>query len=232
MLDYDSKQDEKKLFSPLTGSWSGNSFLTKICNWVMRIIRYTIMRYVLSIAFVALLAFFFGYKSEDKKTAEDMANQTVNGNLFGTLAVFIKDKKPKIKITNDHPFYHLKIIKEWEEETKIKFTEIYQYITIKNEDGGKEDLLVMKDRAKKIGEEVPKKLELSTTFSFSDDAKDICKKHFGKVPTNYQRSFYKKWRHWRINKIKDELTQENDDGEKYFRCVIDSQIIKEMMPDE
>ena len=227
MLDFDSNEEEKKVFSSLTGSWTDNSIFKKLFEFLSRIVRYTIMKYILSIAFVALLALFFGYSAKDKKLAEDMAESAANDNIIGVWDKFLKVKKPKITITNNHPLYKSEVIKEWELENNVRFSKIYAFITFVNEAGDKEELFAMKNKAKDLELLEPLKLELSTAFS--DDAEDICEQYFGEVPTDYQKSFFDRKRHIRIRNIKDELTQENDDGEKYFRCVIDQDTIEDLL---
>jgi len=229
MLDFNSDEEDKKVFSSLTGSWTDSSFFRKVFEFVSRIVRYTIMKYILSIAFVALLALFFGYSAKDKKLAEDMATQAANDNPIGVWDQFLKVKKPKISITNNHPLYNSEIVKEWEEENKVKFKKIYAYITIKNEEGEKEDLFVMKKRAFDIDSEDRKPLKLERSTTFSTSAKNICENYFGAVPTDYQKKFFDRARHIRIRNIEDELTYENDDGEKFFRCVIDKETIQDLL---
>ena len=229
MLNFDDNSNEEVKVGSLTGNWADNVIVSKILSAVSRVVKYTIMKFILSIVFVAILALVFGYNKKDKKLAEEMAAQGVRDNPVGMYNIFIKNKKPKIKITNDHPLYNSEVIKEWETEFNLKFPKLFQYITIKVE-GGKEDLIVMKRPAFDINSEdkTPLKLELSTVFT--DSAKNICGSFFGDVPTDFQKETYGRIRHkLRIKGIDDELTYENDDGEKYFRCVLDQETINDLL---
>jgi hypothetical protein len=186
------------------------------------------MKYILTIVFMGILALAFGYSQKDKKLAEDMAAKAVYNNPKGMFDLFIKNKNPKIKITNNHPLYNSEAVKEWEEEFKLSFGSLFQYITIDGEEG-KEDLIVMKKAAFRIEDEKEEPLKLEFSTLVSDSADDICESYFGEVPTEYQKSFFDRKRYWTIRNIKDELTYENDDGEKYFRCVINQETINELL---
>lgn len=220
---------ETKKFDSLTGTWniSENTLFNRILTALVRFLRWGILKYVLTVVFFAILAL-VGYSAKDKKLAEDMASKAAYGNHVGMYDIFVKSKKPKIKITNDHPLYSSIVIKGWEEEFSLNFSKLFQYITIEGENG-KEDLIVMKNKAFKIeGEDkTPVKLERSTIAPGS--AKNICEDYFGEIPNEYQKSFYDRKRHIRIRGIKDELTYENDDGAKYFRCVLDQETIDDLL---
>ena len=228
-MDNWETSSEPVKFDSLNGTWSftDNAMLNKIWTALVRMMRWVIIKNALYLVFVACLALAFGYSTKDKKLADELATHATNDNPVGMFDAFIKNKKAKIKFTNSHPIYDSEIVKEWEVEYSQDFAKLFQYITIINTSGEKEDLLVMRKAAIPMGEEVAEKLELSTTIS--DDAENICEEYFAEVPNNYQKNFFDKKRHIRIRNIKDELTQENDEGEKFFRCVITQETINDLL---
>lgn len=230
MLDWEENKDEPVKFDSLDGAWgfTDNVLINKLLTALTRMMRWIIVNKLLYVVFIGVLAIGFGYTAKNKKLAEDMATHATNDNITGMYDVFIKEKKTKVKLTNNHPLYDLGLIKDWENEYGIKFKRIFQYITIEV-DGIKEDLLVMKRAARdpESEEREPLKLERSTVLTTS--AKNVCESYFAEIPTDYQKKFFDRRRHVRIKSIDDELTYENDNGEKYFRCVIDQASIDDLM---
>lgn len=228
MDNWDSKESGK--FDSLTGTWklTDNTLFNRIWTALVRMLRWVIVKNILYVVFVAVLAVAFGYSAKDKKLAEEMASYGARDNPVGMFDAFIRNRNPKIKITNDHPLYNSDVIKEWEKEFNLKFPSLFQYITIKVE-GVKEDLIVMKKQAFDIDSEDKKPLKLDLSTLLTDSADDICESFFGDVPTDNQKKYFDRKRHIRIRNIKDELTQENDDGEKYFRCVLDQETINDLL---
>lgn len=232
MLNFEEDTtSEGTKFDSLTGGWvfTDSPILNKIGTVVAKMIRWTIIRNMLYVAFIAMLALAFGYTAKDKKLAEEMASHAVNDNPIGMFDDFIKAKNPKIKLTNSHPVYSSEIIKEWEEEYDQKFAKLFQYITIKNTKGLNEDLFVMRKAAYSIDDKSREAVPLDRSTMVGTSAKNVCEDYFGEIPTNYQKKFFDKRRHFRIRNIKDELTQENDDGKKLFRCVINQETINDLL---
>ncbi len=230
MDNWEQDNDEGTKFDSLTGDWkfTDNALFNKLWTALIRMLRWVIVKNVLYVMLVGVLALVFGYSTKDKKLAEEMASQGANDNVGGAYSLFVKAKKPKIKITNDHPLYNSEIIKEWNSEFGLKFEKLFQYITIKVE-GEKQDLIVMKRAAFDIDSEEREAIELELSTMVTDSAKNVCEDFFGDVPTESQKKFFDRVRHIRIRSIDDELTYENDDGEKYFRCVLDQETINELL---
>lgn len=228
MENWDKTEPTK--FDSFTGTWkiTDNTLVNRVWTALIRMLRWTIAKYIFTAIFVVILSVGFGYSAKDKKLAEDMASKAAYNNPKGMFDDFIKSKNPKIKLTNNHPLYNSSIVKGWEKEFNLKFSSIFQYITI-DVDGNKEDLIVMKKAAFRVDDENMEVVKLELSTMISDSADDVCESFFGDVPTEYQKTYFDRKRHWTIRKIKDELTQENDDGEKYFRCVIDQETIDELL---
>jgi len=232
MEDWDSTNTTTTTkFDTLTGDWSltDNAFVNKVWNIIVKMLRWVIVKNALYAVFFFILAVFFGYTAKDKKLADQMASHAASDNPFGMYESFVKEKKPKIKLMNNHPLYASEIVKEWQEEYKQDFGKLYQYITIMNASGMKEDLMVMRKAAYEISDTEKKRTPLEISTTFGTDAENVCDDYFGEVPTNYQKTFFDKRRHFRIKRIKDELTHENSEGAKQFRCVIDQEAINDLL---
>lgn len=228
MLDFGEPQDENLSISTSTGDWNltNNSFVNKIWTIIITMIRWQFTKFIFWGMFVGIFALVLGTSKKDRDLAEKLSVEAARENPIGMYDVFLKDKRPSIKITNNHRLYSSELIKEWEAEYGLKFRDLFQYITFGE---NKETLIVMKKAAFDIEDKdrTPLKLERSTMVV--DSAKNVCNNFLGSVPTDYQKSFYSKMKHFRIRKIEDELTYENDSGAKYFRCVLDEETINELL---
>jgi len=232
--EYNTSNDTQIKFDSDTGDWSfsNNRFVNFTINGIKRCIQWYAWKFILLGIFVLIIGYVGKGQVDAYKAADEMSDHAASDGWFKAFDQFKKTTDFKQTTVDSHPLYNSPIIKEWEQETKLKFADLYQYIVIKNQETGeKEDLLVMNKPAFDIEdtEKMPLKLDLSTMAV--DDAEDICEEFFGDVPNNYQKTFYDRKRHWNIKKIKNELTQENDDDENYFRCVIDQETITELMED-
>ncbi len=205
-----------------------NPITAWIYNFVEGLVRWWTWKFIFAGVFVVIVAFFATGKTDIFKTVDKMSGHAASDRWGQSYSEFRKNTGFKSTKLNAHPVYNSELIKAWEKETGIKFNKIYKFIVIKGHDGGFEELLVMKKPAYDRTEKEPeiKKLELSSMIG--DDAEDICDLYLGEIPTNYQKSFYSNKLNFSIRSIKDELTQENDDGSKYFRCVINHDSIKDL----
>lgn len=212
------------------GYWivSGNKYINYIATGIKRALQWYAWKFIFLGVFI-LAMILMGLSQKDAyKTADEMSDHAASDGWFKAFNQFKKETSFKSTKANSHPLYKAPIILSWEQETGLDFSDLYQYIVIKNHEGYKEDLLVMKKPAFDIKTKNSLKLEYSTLFV--DDAEDVCDTYFGEIPTNYQKSFYDRKRHWNIKKIKNEITQENN-GEGQFRCVINDETIQELMND-
>lgn len=234
MFNWDSRDDEKITISSLTGtsSWAftDNAVFNWIASVITRMVRFAVMKYILWGVGIVIISFIFGnldFKSI-VKLSDEVSTKLANDDVKGGMKIFLKKSPKKIQIANIHPVYNSTDVEEWETETGRDFKKLFSFITIKV-DGKKEDLLVL-TKAASDGEN-DYKLEQSTIFGLS--ANNVCEDMLGaEIPTEIQKSFYDKKSHPTIEYIKEELTQENDEGIKRFRCVIDAERIKDLLDEQ
>ncbi len=234
MYDINDYQESNNSISQesYNGYWavSTNKWVNYSATWIKRVIQWYAWKFIFLGIFI-LAMILMGLSQKDAyKTADEMSDHAASDGWFKAFDQFKKETSFKSTKANSHPLYKAPIITSWEQETGLKFNDLYQYIVIKNRDGYKEDLLVLKKPAFDIEDKEKKTLVLEYSTMVTDDAEDICNEYFGDIPTNYQKSFYDRKRHWSIKKIKNEITQEND-NEGQFRCVINDETIQDLIKD-
>jgi len=210
-------------------SVSNNTILGTIWEAIKAAIRYKVTKLLLFFVFTVAVMLVTGDFKKSKNIANDMSSKGANEDYLGLFGVFAKETGHKSTKLNMHPFYHTKGTRALEAKYKVdfgrdaKFSKIFAYV--KYED---QDFMVMKSAAR--GSENAKlRLEYSTIFGMS--ASDFCEDYYdGFVPDEEMRS--KVVKSLRVRKIKDELTEDNDDGEKMFRCVIDPDVIEDFIEDD
>jgi len=192
-------------------------------------VRFQAAKYVFFAVFFGLFMVVTGDFSKSKNLAEDASYKSANEDYFGLAQFFSKETGHKSTKLNIHPFFHTKGVRALEAKYKIdfgrdiKFSKVMFYMKYKDQ-----DYIAMKKQAYgKDGEKI--KLEYSTIIGQS--ASDYCEKYFdGFVPDEEMRKAVVGT--VRGSKIKDELTEENDDGKKMFRCVIDPDVIEDYIEND
>lgn len=208
---------------------SNNRFISPVWTILKAMIRTKILQMIFFLVFTFLLFLITGDYNKSKTVANEASTEGVKENYTGLFKIFARESKHKNTKLNVHPVYHTKAVKKLEENLKlklgydVKFDDLFAYAIF-----DQQDFLVMKKAAR--GKNKDKlKYELSTIFG--ESANDYCEDFFnGFVMDDEQRKIFIK--SWRVSKIKDELTQDNDDGEKYFRCVIGPDTIKDFLEAE
>jgi hypothetical protein len=203
-----------------------NGIISTAWEAIKAAVRFKAAKMFLFIIFTGAIFLVTGDFTKSKNVADDMSTKGANDDYFGLFGAFAKTTGFKSVVSNTHPVYDTKEVKQMELDYElkfkkpIKFSRLFAYVIYKDQ-----DFLVMKKAAR--GKDRKKlKLELSTIFGTS--ANDFCEDNFDGfiMDDELQKAFRK---NLRISKIKDELTKDNDDGKKYFRCVIDPDTIEDYL---
>jgi len=228
---YKTNTEDKIKFQDDSGS-SGllrNTWVYNIWESIKVLIRFKITKWIF-FSIVSIPIFLItGDLHKTKNLADEVSTQSARDDYFGLFNTFARESNHKSIKLNLHPVYHTKEVKKLENEIElkygypVKFSKLFAYVMYE-----KQDFLVMKKSAlDKNGEKL--KLELSTVFGTS--ANDHCDDLFdGFIMDDDQMKVFIK--NWRVSKIKDELTQDNDDGMKNFRCVIGPDTIDDFLEKE
>ncbi len=208
--------------------FSQNGLVNTAWEAIKAAVRFKATKAVMFLVVVPVFLFITGDFTKSTNIADDIATKGANDDYWGLFGAVAKETGHKSTKLNMHPFFHTKGVKRLEMEFElkygyeIKFSKLFSYEIYE-----KQDYMVMKKPAKGKGKQ-KQKLELSTIFGTS--ANDFCDDNFdGSIMDDEMRAQVVK--SLRVSKIKDELTKDNDDGEKFFRCVIDSDTIEDYLED-
>lgn len=228
--DAENETDQIKV-DPYAGETfvSSSGFFSRVSSWFQAFLRWYMWKTVFWTVFIFLIAFFAGSNTDIMSLADRMSNHAASDGYIPAYNEFRKNTEFKSTKLNAHPLYNSEFIKKWEKKTGLVFDGIYRFMMIKNSNGDMEELLVMKKPAFDYRKEEKEALSLELSTTIGDDAENICDLYLGKVPTKYQKSFYDSKKQVLIRSIDDELTHENDDGAKKFRCVIDQEKIRDLL---
>ncbi len=228
---YNTDQEEKTDIDNDTGNYSlsGNGFLNTIWETIKAAARYQVVRMMLFGVFAVAMFAITGDFTKSKHAADSMSTKGASDDYIGLFGAFAKETGHKSTKLNMHPFYHTKDVRRLEQKFElkfgypIKFSKLFAYVIYEDQ-----DWMVMKSAARGIERE---KLTLQWwTLTPGTSADDYCERYFdGFVPNEELKKAFVNM--WKIRGIKDELT-ENSDGEKMFRCVIDSDTIEDYLEDE
>lgn len=203
-----------------------NGFINTGLEAIKAALRFAVAKKLYGIIlFLAVLA--ITGKWEHSKIASDGLSTQAANDDWGFFGSFMQEAEIKRSQFNAHPVYKTKAVRKLEHAFELKFgypvsfKRLFSYVVYKEQ-----DYLVMKKAAR--GENKKKlKLKLSTLMP-GTSADDHCEDYFGGLILNEEMR-KEVVSTWKISRIKDELTQENDSGRKYFRCVIDSDTIEDYL---
>ena len=189
-------------------------------------IRFTVAKKIFFVIFLLFFMIITGDFVRSKNNADQASTKSANEDYFGLGAFIAETFGFKSEISNLHPFFKTKGVRALEAKHKvdfgrdIKISKLFAYAKYDDE-----DYMVMRREAR--GKDNQKLvLEYSTIIGMS--ASDFCDDYFdGFVPDEEMKEVFVDYA--RIWKVKDELTEENDDGEKLFRCVIGPETIEEYL---
>lgn len=231
LSDFSKSNEEKTNLDNDTGNLkiNSNSFLGTIWETAKGYARFKFAKTLLFGAFLAIFLIATGDFHRSKFMADDASTKGANDDYFG-LGAFVADALGwKSTLSNIHPVFKTLGIKKLEAKYKVEFGRDIKYSKIlRYAEYQGEDYLVMAREAR--GSE-NKKLILHYSTLFGMSASDFCDDFFdGFIPSEKMRKHFVGY--IRINKIKDELTKENDDGKKLFRCVMPPDVIEEYLEDD
>lgn len=226
--DFNPDDTEKTTQETESDSWfnlSQNGPINTAIEAMKAAIRFAVAKKIYGVIIFLVVLAITGKWEHSKTASEELSSQAANDD-WGFFGSFIQEAEIKRTQFNAHPVYKTKAVRKLEHKFEIdygypvSFKRLFKYV-IYNE----QDYLVMKKAARGKNKE-KLKLELSTVFGQSAD--DYCEDYFGGFIMNdkIKKALVKGFR---IDSIKDELTKDNDDGKKNFRCVIDPDTIEDYL---
>lgn len=230
IFDFNSDETEKTAQETESGetALTQNSLVSTAWEAIKAAVRFKAAKMFLFFLFTGAIFLVTGDFTRSTNVADDMSTKGANDDYFGLFGAFAKEAGFKSQVSNTHPVYDTKSIKQMELDYELKFkrpvrfNKLFAYIVYKDQ-----DFLVMKKVARGMKRK-KLKLELSTVFGLS--ANEFCEDNFdGFVMDSEMRK--KVVKSFKVSKIRDELTKDNDDGKKFFRCVIDSDTIEDYLED-
>lgn len=205
-----------------------NGLVSTAWEAIKAAVRFKATKAVMFLLVVPIFLFITGDFEKSVNIADDIATKGANDDYWGLFGAVAREKGHKSTKLNMHPFYHTNNVKKLELDFelkykyKIKFSKLFSYVIYE-----KQDFMVMKKQARGKGRQ-KQKLELSTLFGLS--ANDFCEDNYDAFIMDAEMKS-QVVKTLRVSKIRDELTKDNDDGKKFFRCVIDSDTIEDYLED-
>jgi hypothetical protein len=235
-IDWNKYNSDEQTERTDTDSYGGGLAEVISGSWIYRLIVGAVRYYTWKMAFYGLLivtipmfAYWAGTTDglRAEKTADEMSKDAAGYDWIGAIGIFNKNVIRKSTKLNEHPYYHLDKVKEQEKEFfetfgyEIEVGKLFKYYIY-----DEQEYLVMKRPAK--GHDKDKlTLELSTFTGM--DAEDYCDIFKAVIWDDELKQAFKG--KMALRGKKGELTQDNDDKARHFRCVILPDTIEDALDD-